>query len=260
MKILASAISFLVIAACLRGAVPKSPYYPFAPADLEKIRAISRAESIPDAPDLTLAWELYGKVQGSWKPGAPKPSKEVILQLDELKSKLESAPKPQWFQDALNSSSAPSGQVTLPKRIGDDVFFDEADSPAYQSQKALTIVYLAEHEIDRPDAVDKAGRYLTLLSVKHPWDWEVHALYARLLSDAELPDPSFHAAVMSIYLNPSPAIGDLEFFAFIGACSKKDQWDEIRRIIDETAPDERTAKQVSEKAKRMFKSKTCCPG
>jgi hypothetical protein len=239
----------------LHGALPKSQYYPFAPTDLVAIRAITKAESIADSPDLTLAWDLYTKVQGSWKPGSEKPSKQVVSALDGLKDKLETAPKPQWILDHLISGSAPDPHVAFAESIGDATFVDQADSPAYQSQKALTIVYLAEHEIDRPEAADKAGTYLTLLSLKHPWDWQIHGLYSRLLTDAGLQEPSFREAVMSLYLNPQPKLEDLQFFAFIAATSKRDQFESIQQIIKETAVDAGTAELAIEHAAVYFKSK-----
>jgi len=237
----------------LHAAVPKSAYYPFPGADLRRVRAISEAERIGDSSELFLAWKMYGELQNSWAPGAPKPSAQTISNLDNLKAKLEALPKPLWFQEALNASGPPSASTLFPAKVGDAIFLDQADSAAFQAQKALAIVYLTEHEIDRPSGANNAGLYLTLLSLKHPWDWEVHALFARLLGDAGIHDAAFHEAVLSIYLNPSPSDSDLQYFAFIAA-GKKDQWSAVQDIIRDVAKDHRAAHVAIERASPLFES------
>jgi hypothetical protein len=241
------------ISACsLQSAIPRSPYYPFGKEDLATIRAIAKAERIQDSTDLALAWELYKELENSWAPGAPKPSETTISKLDTLKGRLEGLPKPKWFEAALNAAGPPGTQMQLPQKIGDGIFVDQTDDAGYQNQKALAVVYMAEHEIDRPSGANNAGRYLTLLTFKHTWDWEVHALYARLLSDAGLRGPALHEAVLGIYLNPDPDGRALDYFAFICANSKKIQWDGVQMIIKDAVGDRQIAEAAIERSKRLF--------
>ena len=236
----------------LQSAIPSSPYYPFGKEDLATIRAIAKAERIQDSTDLALAWELYKDLENSWAPGAPKPSGTTISRLDALKGRLEALPKPKWFQAALDAAGPLGTQTQFPQKIGDGIFVDQSDDAGYQTQKALAVVYMAEHEIDRPSGANNAGRYLTLLAFKHTWDWEVHALYARLLSDAGLRGPALHEAVMGIYLDPNPDSRALDYFAFICATSKEIQWDGVRMIIKDAVSDRQVAEAAIERSKRLF--------
>jgi hypothetical protein len=215
-------------------AIPTTRLYPFRGYDLDTVRATTRAESGPETEELAAAWSLYREIQGSWMPTAPKPSQKSIARLDRLKSKLEGLAKPEWFSDAM--SSPQSGSTQLAEKVGDQVFEKQKATPEYQELKALAIVYLTEHELDRAGAAEQAGRFLTALSATHPWDWEIHGLYSRFLVDAQLPGPAWATAIQSIFLNPKPNLDDLKFFAFIGSVAAKDEWPEIQEAIRQAAP------------------------
>jgi len=240
---------------CLGGTKPATPFYPFGSTDLATIRTISQAEKIPDSPDLKLAWQIYSQVQGSWKPGASKPEKQVLDNLAELKRKLEDTPKPKWLEDALKSYPPKKGNVHFPDKVGDETFVEQKDSVEFQNQKALGIIYLAEHELDRPDAAQSAGRYLTVLSLKHPWDWELHALYARLLVDSGAAEPAFRTAVAGIFMNPKPDLEDFQFLAFVAMVYRRDQPEVVLQIIKDAAVDEKTGEEAAKRASELFKSK-----
>lgn len=241
-----------LVASICDAAVPTTVLYPFPGTDLKKIRAITMAERIQDSPDLSEAWQVYGELKGSWMPGAHKPREQTVARLDRLKGKLERLKKPNWFSDAMDAPQ--SGSADLAEKIGDQAFMKQKDSPEYQSLKALAIVYLTEHELDREGSANNAGRFLTVLTITHPWDWELHALYARLLIDAGLADPGWRSATFSIFLNPEPSLDDLKFFAFVGATAAKNQWPEIQKAIRQAAMDDRVAEQVIKESRESYSS------
>ncbi|MBS0664159.1 MAG: hypothetical protein JSR48_12910 [Verrucomicrobia bacterium] len=220
-------------------AAPASDLYPFGTTDIKDLRRLVDAERIPDSPDLVEAWRLYRAIQGSWASSRAKPSQATLDQLDRLKAKLEALQKPAWLIGALASPS--TAKVELAKAVGDALFERQKATPEYLAQKALAIVYLTEHELDRPQAANQAGRYLTALTVSHPWDWQLHGLYARLLADAKLPGPAWDAARQSIFLNPDPNVEDLKFFAFIGRVTGLGQRPKVEAAIRQAANDPKTA-------------------
>ena len=220
-------------------AAPTSDLYPFGTTNIKDLRRLVDAERIPDSPDLIEAWRLYRQIEGSWAPGHAKPSKSTVDQLDRLKAKLEALQKPAWLIGVLASPT--TAKVELAKAIGDALFERQKATPEYLAQKALAIVYLTEHELDRPQAADQAGKHLTALTVSHPWDWQLHGLYARLLADAKLPGPAWDAARQSIFLNPDPDVEDLRFFAFIGKVTGLGQRPKVEAAIRQAANDPKTA-------------------
>ena len=235
-------------------AVPTTKLYPFGSDDLLQVRAIVKAEGMPDAPELVEAWRLYGAIQGSWQPGAQKPTPETIAQLDKLKGKLEALKVPAWFTNVMQSPN--SVQARLADKIGDVNFMAQRETAGYQMLKALAIVYLTEHELDREGAADKAGMFLTVLSITHPWDWQVHALYARLLIDASQSEPGWHTAILSIFLNPEPSVEDLRFLAFIGSVTAISPWTEIQEVIRQASPNSKIAEQAIADSAKLFNGST----
>jgi hypothetical protein len=240
--------------ATARAAIPSTELYPFPGYDLGAIRAKTKAEWSSDSKELAEAWRLYAELQGAWMPGARKPQKQTIARLDKIKAELESCPKPGWFVAVLNSPG--SGQSQLADKIGDQAFERQKSTPEYQALKALAIVYLTEHELDRDGSAQNAGRYFTALSITHPWDWQVHALYSRLLVDARITEPGWEAEKQSLFLNPEPILGDLKFFAFIGSIAAKSKWPEIQEAIRQAAPDRAVAEQAIAESAKLFSSDT----
>ena len=242
-NIISPVLCFLTLFATIAQAtIPSAELYPFAGFDLTAVRAKTKAEWCPDSMELREAWHLYGELKGAWDPGAPKPQEKNIAQLDQLKSKLEALPKPQWFIEALESPLP--GKVQFAEMIGDQVFEQQKSTPEYQVLKALAIIYLTEHELDRKEAALNAHKYLTAFAITHPWDWEVAGLYSRLLIDEQLNGPAWEAAKQSLFLNPEPSLEELKFFAFIGSITAKEKWPEIRVAIRQATTDVKMAEQA----------------
>jgi hypothetical protein len=221
------------------GAVPSAKFYPFPGYDLETVRAKTKAESAPDTPDLAEAWRLYGELQGSWRPGAPKPDAEAVAAVDALAGKLEALPRPAWYAAAMDPGHPV--ETGLADAVGDPVFEAQKATPEYQALKALALVYLTEHELDRKGAAENARRCLVALAVTHPWDWQVHGLYGRFLVDAQLGAPAWEEAKLSLFLDPDPQLNQLKAFAFIGAIAEKSEWPEIQEAMRQACRDGRTA-------------------
>ncbi|MDB6093519.1 MAG: hypothetical protein JWM32_1081 [Verrucomicrobia bacterium] len=226
---------------------PTTRLNPFAGQNLGEIRAIAKAESRPAGENLRAAWQLYYELEGSWKPKAAKPKPETVQRLDRLRAKLESLPQPPPFDE-----NVPMKTVGLAHDANDPKFTTQLETPEYQNQKALVLVYLSEHEIDRPQAANRAGRLLTVLAVSHPWDWQVHALFARLLADAGQSAVAWKMVANSLFLNPHPDLDDLGYFAFIGRIAAVNSWQEIQLAMREATPDQNLAEQAIKDSNVMF--------
>ena len=233
------------------------PEYPFGDAPLSDIRQIASAEAsaFPLAPTLMQAWSLYLKVQGNWLPGHARPTRDTVAEIDALKARLLAVPSPSWFTETLTSAKGEQ-ETKMSDTVGDAVFVAQAADPGYQRMKALALLYLCEHELNRPGSANNAGRTLTALLLSHPWDWEVQALYSRLLLDAKMNTAAFACATQSIYLNPKPSLADLEYFAFIGCAVAKDQWPAIQDAIRAAAPDAATAERAIADMQKIYSAKT----
>jgi len=247
-------MALMALAGAARGSTPSSTLYPFPGYDLGLVRAKTRAEAAPPGADLAQAWRLYAQIQGTWMPGAPKPKPEAVAALDQLRAKLEAMPVPAWFAAALDPGH--TVQTGLADRIGDEVFVQQRATPEYQALKALALVYLTGHELDRRGAAELAGRYLVALTTTHPWDWEVHGLYARFLVDAQHNDPAWEEAKLSVFLNPEPSLEQLKQFAFVGGIAAREQWPEIKEAIRQAATDSRTAELAIQQADDLFAGST----
>ncbi|MEO7598539.1 MAG: hypothetical protein ABIV50_06380, partial [Opitutus sp.] len=243
-------IALGLFAVAARGLVPSTELYPFPGFDLEVVRAKTAAEALPASADLQEAWRLKQELQGSWAPDARKPKAATLAKLDQLKSHLEALPKPDWFLEVFNS---PEPRPTrLADKIGDATFVRQRATPEYQALKSLAIVYLTEHELDRPAAAQSAGRFLTALSITHPWDWEVHGLHARFLVDSQRFGPAWVSARQSLFLNPAPDAENLKFFAFVGSISAKEKWPEIQIAMQQAALDSRVADRAITESALLF--------
>jgi hypothetical protein len=235
-------------------AVPSTKLYPFPGYDLEILRKKINAESIPNSKELTEAWRLYSKFRGAWAPETKKAEAQSLAQLDDLKATLEALPKPPWFSDIANPPQSTESQFA--DKIGDEVFEKQKATPEYQAMKALAIVYLTEHELDRPGAAEKALRYFTVLSITHPWDWQIHGLYSRLLVDARQPEGAWATAKVCLFLTPDPNLDDLKSFAFIGSVAAKSQWGEIQEAMKQAITDDRVAELAIVETERLFSAET----
>lgn len=233
-------------------AIPTTELYPFPRDELSALRATTKAEWAPNTKELDEAWRLYGELEGAWKSDAPRPKKETLDRLDMLKARLEALPKPAWFSEALSSGEATQVHAHLADKIGDETFEKQRCTPEYQALKALAIIYIAEHELDRPDAVRNAATYFSVLALTHPWDWQIHALYSRLLVDAKLTEPGWMAARESIFLNPAPNVSDLVFFAFIGSIAAREKWPEIQEAMRQAAQDDKVAELAIVEAAKFY--------
>ncbi len=231
-------------------ATPTTRLYPFPGIDLQDIRTISKAEFSAPSLELKEAWLAYGEVRGSWMPGAPKPTAAATSILDQLKSKLEGLPEPAWFAAAMQSPQTKPAQ--LAEKVGDAIFESQKDSPEFQLLKARAIVYMAEFELDRPGAAANAGRFLSILETAHPWDWELQSLYARLLADVGRTGPALHAAALGLFLNPMPRLGDLKFFAYVGARTARELWPEIQAAMRQSGADATIVEQAIAESAALF--------
>jgi hypothetical protein len=241
----------LVVLQCgLRAAIPSSELYPFPGYDLDLVRAKTAAESSGDSAEIVEAWKLYGELQGAWAPQAKPVNPETTAHLDRLKKKLEGLPVPFWFSEQLAHPG--SGQISLADKIGDETFRKQKASPEYQNLKALALVYLSEHELDRTGAAQKAGEYLSALAITHPWDWQVHGLYGRFLIDAQQNAPAWDEARLSLFLNPDPSVENLKSFAFVGSIAAHDKWIEIEVAIREASKDDSAAERAILESEPMF--------
>jgi len=249
-------LAYVLVASGLvsHAAIPSTELYPFPGDDLTAVRLKSKAECSPELKELVEAWGLYREFQGSWMPGAAKPQERSIARLDQLKAKLEAIPNPVWFSEVMNSPQ--TGQSQLAEKIGDKNFEIQRATPEYQMLKALAIIYLTEHELDREGSAQTAGKFLTALSITHPWDWQLHGLYSRLLVDARLNLPAWQAARQSIFLNPDPTLEDLKFFAFIGSIAAKDSWPQIQDAIRQATTDDRMAGKAILESEKLFSNDT----
>jgi hypothetical protein len=142
--------------------------------------------------------------------------------------------------------------VGLADKIGDDVFLKQKATPEYLNLKALALVYLTEHELDRTGAAQKAGVYLAALAITHPWDWQVHGLYSRFLIDARQNGPAWDEARLSLFLNPNPNGEALRSFAFVGSIAAHDKWIEIEVAIREASKDDSAAEHAIIEAEPLF--------
>jgi hypothetical protein len=241
---------FVAFQSGLRAAIPSSELYPFPGYDLDVVRAKTSAEACGDSTELLEAWKLYGELQGAWAPQAKPVKSETIAKLDLLKKELEELPVPSWFSKQLLNHG--SGQVGLADKIGDDVFRKQKASPEYLNLKALALIYLSEHELDRAGAAQKAGEFLSALAITHPWDWQVHGLYGRFLVDAQQNAPAWNEAKLALFLNPNPNGEALTSFAFVGRFAAHDKWIEIEVAIREASKDDGTAERAILEAEPLF--------
>lgn len=230
----------------------KPSHSPFAPTPLVQVREAVLAQYGPGTPSLSKAWVLYKKLQGSWMPKHPRPDQADIASLDALKAELEKAPMPPWFIE-LEKNAGKAVNIHPVFDTKSTEFSKYKQTAETERIKALGLVYLAEHEIDRPDTAQKAAVMLSTLMGQTFFDFDLHALYARFLVDAQVPRVALYEARMSIYLNPAPTLDDLRFISFIWFIAARDQLGELKQIILETATTPSDAETIIKEIDLWFK-------
>lgn len=230
----------------------KASHSPFTPTPLVEVHKAVKAQYGPGTPSLAKAWSLYKKLQGSWMPKHPKPSQADIASLDALKAELEKLPLPSWFIELQkNAGKAVNVAPVFDTKSVEFSKFKQTEET--ERIKALGLIYMAEHDIDRPNTAQKAAVTLSTLMSRTFFDFDLHALYARFLIDAQVPKVALYEARMSIYLNPAPTLDDLRFASFIWFVAARDQWGELEAIIRETASTPSGAEIVIKEMNSKFK-------
>ena len=208
---------------------------PFKPTSLSTLRTAVRAQEGPHTETLTKAWGFYKQFQGSWRKGAPKPSPEALEAFDAFKAGLKKDKLPAWFNKLMGQAGKPVTR-TMIYDPADPAFAEFRQTEETERIKALGLVYLTEHELDRPGAADMGATTITTLMARTTLDYNLHALFARFLMDAKIPAWAMQEATMAIYLNPNPTRNDLEFTAFIFySGAGKAGWNKVQKILREAA-------------------------
>lgn len=236
--------------------VPKPPVSlrPFKPTALAVTRTAAVAQIGPRSKPLEEAWALYRVFKGSWMKGAPRPKAEHLAALDCLKADLEKDGFPPWFFELRARAGKPYA-VTPVLDVKAPRFAATRETGETERIKALGIVHLAEHELDRAGAAEEGAAIISALVARTPLDFELHALYARFLLDAKLPTQALEEARYAIYLDPNPGRGALEFTAFVGLVAAKDGWVLIQAMLREAALNQDDAESVIKEYAPRFAAK-----
>ena len=217
---------------------------PFKPLPLDTLRKAVNAQEGPSSSDLEMAWKFYQNFRGSWQPGAPKPTPEELSAFDAFKDKLEKEGLPEWFLK-LEENAGKSVARTMIFDPTNSGFSEFRQTEETERIKSLGIVYLAEHEIDRPGTAEKGAMIISTLMAKTTFDFELHALYARFLADAQMPVEAIKEARLAIYLNPNPTKEDLSFTVFIALIATgKEGWNLVQSMLREAAAKPEDAESV----------------
>jgi hypothetical protein len=215
------------------GAAPASAVSlrPYKPTPLATLRTASRAAAGPRTAALETAWRHYERLHGSWRPKAQKPSAEDVAAFDAFKAGLELQPLPAWFHDLKPGE----GLAALVFDPADPRFAAQRETEETERVKALGIVYLTEHELDRPKSAERGATLLATLALRTPFDPQLHAFLARFLADAGKPREAVAEARLAIYLDPAPGPAQLAFTAFVGYLAVRDGWPMFQVLLREAA-------------------------
>ncbi len=137
----------------------------------------------------------------------------------------------------------------------DPRFAEIRETEETERLKALGIVHLAEHELDRAGAAHEGAEIISSLMLRTPLDFELHALYARFLLDAKRSKQALEEARYAIHLDPIPGRDALEFTAFVGLIAAKDGWVLIQAMLREAARDQGEAEAVIKEYAPRFEAK-----
>jgi len=216
---------------------------PISGVELEKLRAVGRAQVGPGTEVLQKAWSYYNKFKGSWQKGAPKPKPEDVAEFDAFKKELEKTKFPDWYKEILKKAGQPQAITPIydPTNPGFSAFKQTEET---ERLKALGIAYLTDHELNRKGSADKGAQVISCLSARTTLDYDLHSLFGRFLLDAGIPPMAWHEVRMGLFLNPAPNKGDLAFVAFAGLIAARDQWGPIQEMLREVATRKEDAEAV----------------
>lgn len=239
---LAASLVFLTAHALGGEPLAKASLNPFPDDDLKTVRQAARALKGPSSADLQAALSFYKEFQGSWMPNAAKPNPQHVASLDALKARLEKATYPEWFVRIRDG--AETQKLDMVFDSSNAHFLEHKGSAETERLKALGIVYLTEHELNREGAAGKGAGIISVLIVKTPLDADLHAFYARFLLDAHENAMAWKEACLGLYLDPAPDRAALSFVAFVGRIAVPDQWEPIKQMLNEACVDPRDADAV----------------
>jgi len=223
---------------------------PFPGVSREKLIKASQAQSLPNTDELEKAWHYYNIFRGTWSPTAPKPDKKELSDFERFSKALKARELPKWAMSNSGSTEPRLKKITLD--TSDPDFKKLCQTSETQFVKTLCLVFLTEHELDRPGAYMKASDLLYLLTEQTPFDPDARLLFAKAGVDAKDYDFAFYNARIGLFLSIKPSQNDLEFFCFVGAFTGKDKWPIIQNSIHLLANDETLAQSVISKQAILF--------
>lgn len=157
---------------------------PFPEVSRAKLLEASKAQEAGPNEVLDKAWHFYGEFLGSWVPNAPKPNATSIKAFDDFSASIKALPLPSWIVDGSADAKTTIKKVTL--QVGDPHFKDLCQTAETQKVKALCLVLMTEHELDRPGGgAWTAAKDLYLLTERTPLDPDARMLFAKIALDAK---------------------------------------------------------------------------
>jgi hypothetical protein len=186
-------------------------------------------------------------------PKAPKPDPQEIQKFELFAAEQKGLPLPAWITNPPENSNESVRKLALNTK--DPSFIAFKQTKETQAVKALCLVLMTEHELDRPNAAFKAAKYLQLLLDQTPFDPDARMLFAKMAVDAKDFKYGWYNVRIGLYLTPEPTSNDLEFLCFVGSFVAKNQWGSIQSAIRELAPTPEVAEQVIDKQAILFSDK-----
>jgi hypothetical protein len=231
----------------------KDDLNPFPGVSRKLLVKASKSQELASNETLDRAWAYYTKFRGAWMPKASKPDPQDIQQFEIFAAKQKAISLPAWIiKPSGNANERVRKLVLNPEDPSFEAFKQTKET---QAVKALCLVLMTEHELDRPNAAPKAAHYLHLLLDQTPFDPGARMLFAKMAVDAKDFNFAWYNVRIGIYLTPEPNKNDLEFMCFVGSFAVKSQWGSIQSAIRELAPNPELAKQVIEKQAILFTDK-----
>jgi len=205
-----------------------SKFCPLLGRDIASLRKVVSAEATNQGDPLREAWDFVEEFSSSSKNEI---SPVRMGRFRRFKSFLESQKKPTWYTNILLT------ETSFAHEVGDDVFIRQKESLETQNIKALALLYTADAKSGSLTgdllAIDVMARLL-----RHtPWDWEVREVYSRTLWSLGRRSEAWFQARMAAYLNPSPQLWQLEQLEKMAQLVVPGEWDQIEKMIDDTADD-----------------------
>lgn len=218
----------LCCAAAMQAAVGASKLCPIPGRDIASLRKIVSAEAIEQSDPLREAWEFLDEYSS-------KPQEEISPirtgRFGRFKAYLENQKKPEWY------TRSPIGETLFARAIGDDVFVRQRESTETQDIKALAILYIADAKAGSSVGNTLAEDVIARLLRRTPWDWEIRAIYSRLLLSVGKQSDAWFQARMAAYLSPSPQLWQLQQLESLAEKIMPSDWDEVEKMMDDVADD-----------------------